>query len=60
MVDARKGESLVAFCPYRAPPTPPSPQTALYDSLCAAGAGSIINRRPNADLDVPPNVRYWG
>ena len=19
-----------------------------------------INRQPNADLDVPPNVRYWG
>ncbi len=20
----------------------------------------LINRQPNADLDVPPNVRYWG
>jgi hypothetical protein len=20
----------------------------------------LINRRPNPDLDVPPNVRYWG
>ena len=20
----------------------------------------LINREPNADLDVPPNVRYWG
>jgi len=20
----------------------------------------LINRRPNADLDVPLNVRYWG
>ena len=20
----------------------------------------LINRQPNADLDAPPNVRYWG
>ena len=20
----------------------------------------LINRQPSADLDVPPNVRYWG
>jgi hypothetical protein len=20
----------------------------------------LIKRQPNADLDVPPNVRYWG
>jgi hypothetical protein len=22
--------------------------------------GVLINRQPNADLDAPPNVRYWG
>ena len=20
----------------------------------------LINQQPNADLDAPPNVRYWG
>jgi hypothetical protein len=30
-------------------------------AVFAASEGRVlINRQPNAALDVPPNVRYWG
>jgi hypothetical protein len=31
-----------------------------HESIQARLGRVLINRQPNADLDVPPNVRYWG
>jgi hypothetical protein len=37
------------------------PQTVSVWPFCALLLGRVlINRQPNADLDVPLNVRYWG
>jgi len=39
----------------------PYPQPELFYFVARAALGRVlINRQPNADLDVPPNVRYWG
>ena len=27
--------------------------------FCTEWGRVLINRQPSADLDVPPNVRYW-
>ena len=38
-------------------------RTFTFDCLVRTRASVLvraINRQPNADLDVTPNVRYWG
>jgi len=33
----------------------------MGDALEVSQLGRVlINRQPNAELDAPPNVRYWG
>ena len=50
--------SLVAFLPLPSQDTSSPFRRQL--AMRRAQSGSIINRQPKADLDVPSNVRYWG
>jgi len=44
-----------------APAVPSSSEALWGDALEVSQLGRVlINRQPNAELDAPPNVRYWG